>query len=68
MCFSPADATAGEARSPAGMVSSARGSLTVATSPEDVFRARFIFDRSLGDEVDVNIVYAGRAHGLEWTA
>lgn len=38
------------------------------TNQHHVFRTRFIFDRCLGDEVDINVVYAHRDYGIGGTA
>jgi len=69
VCFRPADATAGEAVALAKMASSESWqSLTVVTNQHHAFRTRFIFDRCLGEQVDVNVVYAQRDYGLGGTA
>jgi uncharacterized SAM-binding protein YcdF (DUF218 family) len=69
VCFRPADATAGEAVALAEMArDESWGSLTVVTNQHHVFRTRFIFDRCLRDEVDVNVVYAHRDYGVAGTA
>lgn len=69
LCFSPAEATVGEARALAEMARrESWDSLTVVTNQHHVFRTRFIFNRCLGDDVDVNVVYAHRDYGLRGTA
>jgi uncharacterized SAM-binding protein YcdF (DUF218 family) len=69
MCFRPADATAGEAVAVAELAGNESwDSLTVVTNQHHVFRTRFIFDRCLGDQVDVNVVFAHRDYSLAGTA
>jgi uncharacterized SAM-binding protein YcdF (DUF218 family) len=69
VCFRPADATAGEASALAELArNESWDSLTVVTNQHHVFRTRFIFDRCLGDQVYVNVVYAHRDYGLAGTA
>lgn len=62
VCFTPEEAaTIGEAYSISEMVAAESwNSLTVVTSEYHAFRTRFIFDQCLGDEVDVNVVFAER--------
>ncbi|MDN5912732.1 MAG: hypothetical protein L0K46_05130 [Yaniella sp.] len=61
-CFTPEEAaTIGEAYSISGIVAAQSwDSLTVVTSEYHAFRTRFIFDQCLGDDVDVNVVFADR--------
>lgn len=61
-CFTPEEAaTIGEADSVREMVSAESwDSLTVVTDKYHAFRTRFIFDRCLDDEVDVNVVFSER--------
>jgi len=69
VCFRPADATAGEADALAEIArDESWTSLTVVTNQHHVFRTRFIFERCVGDEVDINVVYAQRDYGLGETA
>ncbi|MDR7347969.1 ElyC/SanA/YdcF family protein [Enteractinococcus fodinae] len=68
VCFRPADATAGEAEAVAEIVrSESWNSLTVVTNQHHTFRTRFIFDRCLGKQVDVNVVYSHRDYDLAGT-
>jgi len=62
VCFTPEEAaTIGEAYSISEMVAAESwDSLTVVTDEYHAFRTRFIFDRCLGEEVDVNVVFADR--------
>lgn len=65
VCFRHADATAGEANALAEMArDESRASLTVVTNQHHAFLTRFIFDRCLGEQVDVNVVYAHRDYGF----
>lgn len=69
VCFTPVGDTAGEALSLADMArDKSWDSLTVVTNQHHVFRTRFLFARCMGDEVDVNVVYAHRDYGLRGTA
>lgn len=68
MCFRPRDATVGEVAALAEMArSESWDAITVVTNQHHVFRTRFIFDRCLGDTVDVNVVYAHLDYGLGGT-
>jgi len=68
-CFRPGDATSGEAVALAEMArSESWDAITVVTNQHHVFRTRFIFDRCLGDAVDVNVVYAHLNYDLGETA
>lgn len=68
LCFRPADAAVGEVDALAELARKSWGSLTVVTNQHHVSRTRFIFDRCLGDEVDINVVYAHRDYGVSGTA
>lgn len=69
VCFRPADATAGEAHAVAELARrESWESLTVVTNQHHAFRTRFIFDRCLGDQVEVNVVHSHRDYGLAGTA
>lgn len=62
LCFTPEEhATIGEAYT-VGDIAQAESweSLTVVTDKYHAFRTRFIFDQCLGDDVDVNVVFADR--------
>ena len=68
LCFTPVSETVGEARALADMArNESWDSLTVVTNQHHVFRTRYLFARSMGDEVDVNVVYAHRDYGLRGT-
>jgi len=62
LCFTAEDATTiGEAYSIADIVAAESwDALTVVTSEYHAFRTRFIFDQCLGDDVEVNVVFAER--------
>lgn len=62
VCFTPEEnATIGEAYAIAGMATEQSWhSLTVVTDTTHAFRTRFIFDRCLGDDFDVNVVVVER--------
>lgn len=62
VCFTPEEnATIGEAYAVAGMArEQSWEALTVVTDTTHVFRARFILDRCLGNDFDVNVVVAER--------
>lgn len=69
VCFTPVGETVGEARALADMArNESWHSLTVVTNQHHVFRTRFLFARCMGDEVDVNVVYAHRDYSLRGTA
>ncbi len=62
ICFTPEDdATIGEVSAIAELAAEhSWDSLTVVTNTHHAFRTRFIFQRCLGDDVDVNVVFADR--------
>lgn len=61
-CFTPEEeSTIGEAYTIRDIIQAESwDSLTVVTDKYHAFRTRFIFEQCLGDEVDVNVVFAAR--------